>query len=282
MFENIWEFYRMEDWVKVLGIALLGLTTLNYFLLSPLSFFLCISECSLLLAFLFSFNNFEDFLKEGEKNFIGNLIDKRRLSKNLALFLCFLPLILSLIPLYINFSYVHFTLYALFAIFAFGYSAPRIRLRDVPFVDVFCNVVFYYILFFISYFYLNNSITLEAYFYLIWITFFFSTSEILHQIDHFEKDRKNKRTSTAIFLGKESTIWLFKSIFLASIVVGLAILVLYPTLRIYAVVLIGSGTLKFIYFGRKISKKTNLQKLRYNMGGMLEGIAYILLNILKL
>ena len=129
--EQVIRFYRVKDWVKSLGFCALGLTSVEFTLTSnPFLFFLGMIQAFFLFSFLFSFNDYFDHFLEKEENFIGELIEKSVLSKEKAIFLCTLPLILSLIPLFSNLSYNYLTFYLLFVTLSITYSASKIRLRN--------------------------------------------------------------------------------------------------------------------------------------------------------
>jgi len=273
---NILRFYRMKDWIKSLGFSILGL---SIFIIDPFLLFLGLIQACFLFSFLFSLNDFFDYLIYKEKNFIGNLINKSVLSKKLILLLCFLPLILSTISLIINFSISYFVFYILFIILSVEYSLPKVRLRDIPIIDVICNVLFFSLIFLQSYFFVSTKIITKLYFFLFWIIFYIFSHEIIHQISHFEKDKKSGRISTVILLGKERSIYILKFSFLLPVVFGILVYTLFVDLKLFASIMVLSNLLRFFYI-RNFNKKLDFEKSRNNLGGVFEGFAYFILNII--
>ena len=280
LLKGILSFYRVRDWIKNLGFLFISLTIG----VSPseilLLFCLGIVQGIFLFSFLFSFNDFGDHIVNNEKNFIGYLMDNAILSKNIILFLYSLPLILSTIPLIFNTSMNYLIFYGLFIIISIAYSAPRIRLRDLPIIDIICNVLIFTSAFFLSYFFVNPNLVLKTYFFLLWVSLYVFSHEILHQISDFEKDRKSGRNSTIIRLGKKKSISFFKFTISISLMSGLVIFFAYPTLRILSGIMILFSSIRFFYFLR-FDEKSDFRRSRNRLDGIIEGSLYFILNLLK-
>lgn len=280
MYKNILSFYRINDWVKSIGFCILGLTATKFLqIINPFLFFIGILQSCFLFSFLFSLNDFFDYIIHKEKNFIGKIIDKSILSKNFVLLLCFLPLLPSITILYLNSSESYLITLLLFIILSISYSLPKIRLRDIPIIDVICNVLFFSLIFLQSYFFVNDIIIPKVYFLLFWIVLYSFSHEILHQISHFEMDKRSGRTSTTILLGKKESIVLFKYSLLLP-VLGILFYFLFHGFEVFVGVMILFALMRFFYV-LKLNEKSDFKKLRNKLGGILEGGLYLILNILE-
>jgi 4-hydroxybenzoate polyprenyltransferase len=274
---NLIKLYRAKDWIKSLGFCLLGLN-LGFVQYPPL-LFLGLIQSILLFSFLFSFNDFFDYIIHKEKNYIGKIIAESILPKELVFLLCLLPLILSVIPLFLKFSVEYIILYSLFITLSISYSLPKVRLRDIPFIDIICNVFFFSLIFLQSYFFLNSIATPKVYFLLFWIIFYIFSHEILHQIYHFNRDRESGRLTTAILLRKKRSINLLKFSFLLPIIFGVLVYSSFPNLEIFAVIMILFSFLRFFYI-YSFNEKSDFKKLRNGLYGIFEGGLYFILNFL--
>jgi len=270
-------FYRAKNWGKALGLCLFGLTAGGFIITAnPFLFFVNVLQSIFLFSFLFSFHDLNDFIVENKKYLIGNLISKSTVPIKAIFFLCSLPLILSIFPLFLNFSVKYLVCYLAFLLLAIFYSLPRIRLGDIPFVDTACIILLFSLIFLQSYFYVNQAITSKFYFFILWIICYYLSLEILHQLSHFENDIN----STARILGKRKSISFFKLSFLASSVVSVIICIFFNELRLYAILMLLFGIFRYV-FVHKIDEKENFEKLRNRMGGFIEGVIYVIFNILK-
>jgi len=267
------ELYRVKNWVKSLGICILGLSALNFAIASnPYMFLLGLAQTFLLFSFLYSLDDFNDYIVEGEKNFIGDLIKNSRISKKPAFALCILPLLLSIYIMVVNFSTNYFIFYIIFVVFSFLYSMPKVRLGDIPIVDAICNIIFFSCIFLLSYFFVNTIMTTKAYFFLIWISIYIFSLEILHQLAHFNKDK----ISTVKVLGRGKSLAVLKTSFFVSILIGIFFFIMAPELRVFSIVMSVFGSIRFLYVS-KMNEKTHFEKFRNKMGGILEGGIYFAL-----
>ena len=275
---EILSFYRVRDWIKSLGFCLLGLiTSKKFFLTDTITFFLGILQALFLFSFLFSFNDFWDHMEEGEKNKVGELIKK--FGKKKVFTICILPLLLSLIPLILNFSTTYLVYYSAFIFFSVIYSIPKVRLRNIPFVDIASNISIFTLIFLQSYFFVNQRLTLKAYFFLSWIALYIFSQEILHQISHLSKDRAHERETTISILGLRKSLLLLRFSVLLQALAGILILMTYRALLIYGIVMFSFGFFRFIY-SCKFGYKTNFEKVRDKMRGIEEGSIYLAFSLL--
>jgi len=278
MLKDILNFYRMNSWIKSLGLCLLGLTAKEIVILSnPLLFVLGVVQACFLFSFMYSFHDLSDYISEKRGHFIGNLIKKSILSKKLAFVFSMVPLILSIVILISNFSLNYLIVYLTFIIAVILYAAPKIRLGDIPIVDVVFNILMFSLILLQSYFFVNDLINQKMLFFLIWTIFYIFSLEIIHQISHFKEDKR----STAKFLGLKKSMDLLKMSFLISATFGVFIFISSPSLMIYSLIMIIGSFIRFFYILR-INQKADFGRLRNRLGGILEGSLYFILNILGL
>lgn len=270
---KIFSFYRIRDWIKSLGFSIIGLSILSK---NPFLFFIGLIQSCFLYSFLFSINDFFDYSIKKEKNYIENLITKKLINKNLALLLCFLPLILSIIPLILNFSFYYLIFYTMFVFFSLVYSIPKIRLRDIAVVDIFCNILFFCLIFIQLYFFVNSKVDSKLYFFLFWIIFYIFSQELIHQLSHFKNDKITGRTSTVILLNKRKSRNILKISFILPIIFGILVYLLLKELELFAIVMIFFNIMRFLYV-YKFNENSDFNELRNELGGTIEGIIYFIL-----
>ena len=270
------EFYRVKNWIKITGLSILGLTssviTTNISIL-----FMGVLQSIFLLSFLFAYHDYNDYLVENKNYPIGKLIRKSISNKKTVLVLVLLPLVLSLLPLVLNFSVGYGIFYLIFVILSIGYSSPKIRLGDIPVVDTLVVISLYSLIFIQSFFFTNTMINEKFYFLLLWSISFYFLTEFLHQLSHY----KNDVNSTVKFLGNKKAISILKYSLFIPIFGSIAFYLLFPELKYYCIIMLLSGSIRYIYLMKKI-EKTNFEELRHKMGGFIEGMIYLFLNIFNL
>lgn len=266
----LWKIYRFDDWIKTFGITLLGLM-LAKVVLNPITFLFGILQSLLLFAFVFVFDDFNDFFVEKHHTFIGNLLKKKIISFRQSLVLVLLPLFVSFIVSLIFFSEKYFIIYILFLFFAITYSAPKIRMDDKPFIDLVYNILIFTLLFLQSIFFVQNNFSDADLIFLIWIGGYILSTELIHQLSH----RKNDATSTAKFLGVPRTILCAQLSFLLMAIVGIFLFFKFPNLRIFTIGISIFSFARFLY-SRRFSSKTDFGKMR-NMWGWFEGLVYLVI-----
>lgn len=271
------EFYRIKDWIKNLGIFLLAFATVSFKGLT-ISHILILAYGGLLFSYAFSINNYYDSLLANEKNFITFLVNKKKVSRRMVFALCILPLAPLLVFIFLLQS-ILFALFSLFLIFlATIYSAPPLRLRDKPFFDVCINSVFFPLFYtqtilFFSYF------SLEALMLTIILVFNFGLYELIHQMCHFDADKKTGRITTAIKMGSGTTILIIKYMPLVFIFSILPFLLVGN--RKISTLLLGTWSFNLfrVYQFRNLSVNSSFKKLRSNVF-LGEGIYYLIVNLI--
>ncbi|MEM5832120.1 MAG: UbiA family prenyltransferase [Candidatus Aenigmatarchaeota archaeon] len=267
--KHLIEFYRIKDWFKILGYPLIGLLLAN----SDIEIFIVnIIISALGLAYCFSINDYWDHLKEGEKNYVGKIIETQ--GKKKVLFACFFPFFLCL-PLLLLIKSYPLIIFLCFMLLASIYSMPPIRLRNKPILDLIMNSLMFPCLFAFSFFDSFNSLTTFIFFFINFIYYFF-VSELIHQMAHYKKDKSCGRTTTLILLGKKKTLYflkivpifplLFSSYFLFSLDIEIIT---------FAMISIVTNLMRIKKF-KKLTLKTDFCELRTKIYGLEEGISYFL------
>lgn len=219
---SILRFYRILGWKeKMTGLGALGYAIFGYilakkFYLLPFIFDLLVVFFGTLFAF--SINNYYDWQCQGEKNFIGENIEKGKISKNLALFFCFLPAFLGLFILGIALKFnlistLSASLLSFLFLLTFFYAFPPLRLKEKKFFGFFA-VPLGNLLIFLQGFFLFGRLYLN--FILLTVLFFFFEIyiEILHVLDDSLMAKEYKKLSSQKALKLLKIVPLF-SIFLS-------------------------------------------------------------------
>lgn len=271
MIKQIIKIYRVDNWIKTFGICVLGLL-MNKSVANFSIFLIGMLQSFMLFSFLYVFDDFNDFLVEKRKKYIGKLVSEGKVSFRFSWFLVLIPLSISLFISLLFYSPNYFTVYLIFIFFVSAYSMPKIRMGDKPFFDVIFNIIFFSLLFIQAILFSNNGISENALFLLLWFGSYVFSLELIHELAHFSKDS----SSSARTLGKEATIKMVKASFLAVVLVGIFLLIKFPELKLPALILTISASTRLVYF-RNLTTKTDFNKIRNRMGGLLEGIAYAII-----
>jgi 4-hydroxybenzoate polyprenyltransferase len=277
---NLYKFYRVRDWIKNLGIVLIGtLFSGNFNWFNAL---LIGAAVSCTLAHTFSINDFYDFELASEKNYLGKKIIRKKVSKNKTILFSFIPLfLLFLLSLFLSLTI--FLLLFLFLILADVYSCPPFRLKNnwvlSLIINSFCLGT---ILFFVGYFSMTTIITTKAiYFSLIFFSYIlFST--LIHQLDHLKKDIKARVKSFPNLFGIRKTIF-----FLLIIEVLVIIFSFFLFIMDFHQNFIFVGTFIFNIFRilkiqRLSVKKISFSILRKEVYGIYEGLFYVIFLSIKI
>jgi 4-hydroxybenzoate polyprenyltransferase len=263
------KFYRVSDWIKVLGLVLIPCILFKASITDTLKL---IFITSLLLAYGFSINDFFDFKLRGEKNLVAEMYKKK---KHTTLLMLILPPLLSLYFSFFIFSMSFSLLLFLLAfIICYVYSAPQVRLRDRKILDILSNSMFI-LIFCYSYFYFTQSISLIFLFFLILYINYFLVSEIIHELSHWKRDKSSGRVSTVIWLGEEASLAFAKLIIISGIIVSLIFYFFFSSY--FKILPIVSILFSFFRLMRIKSWKYPFYKLRTKIFGSEEGILYIIL-----
>lgn len=273
LLNNVWKFYRVKDWIKNLGIVVIGLVLAGS--LDIRIFLVILTHTSFLLAHSFSINDFYDFKLMKEANYISKKI-KKGTSEQRILAFTLLPLFgILATSLFLPFNSLMFTL--LFILFFNMYSCPPLRLKRNWFFSLFINsLCIGAFLFLISYFSAAGSLTNKAVMLVvIFFNYIFST-ELIHQISHMKKDKKARIRSFPNAYGIKNSLKLFQ--LSQSIVVIMSLYLLYVDFYLYTIFI---GTIVFS-LSRILKvrgfylKRTNFKKMRNRMYGLYEGLYYLI------
>jgi len=277
---NLYKLYRIEDWIKNLGIVLIGtLFSGNFNLINTL---LVGISVSCILAHTFSINDFYDFELTSEKNYLGKEIIRKKLSKNKAIIFSILPIfLLFFLSLFLS-QEVLFLIF-LFLIIADIYNCPPFRLKNNWFLNLIINsFCLGTILFFIGYLSMTTIITIKTFAFSLIFFSYILFSTLIHQLSHLKKDIAAKVSSFPNLFGVRKTIFLLLFIEASVIAFSLFLLIIdfYQNL-------IFLGTFIFNFFMivkiQQINiKKINFSELREKVYGISEGLFYLIFLSIKI
>lgn len=190
-------YYRMKDWRAYFGLVVLGFVLAQGFLSPPLEISLFFIICLLLLAFGFSVNNFFDIKEDKEKGEIKNFLIQNR--KNF-----FLSVSPGLLALFLSayFGKYVFLFVLLAGLIGFFYSAPPLRTKSRPFLDLISHGLFAGALIFLFPFLTFNS-KLTSFHYLIAFSVFYLSVmlETRNHLEDYESDSRAGLKTTVCFIG---------------------------------------------------------------------------------
>jgi len=258
------KFYRVRDWIKNLGIPLVGILSTR---LDLFSIFFSLILSSLCLAYAFSINNFYD---------MKNIRNKKGF-----LILSIIPLIISfIISFFFSMEMLLFTLG--FTILYTLYSMNPIRLKKHWIfsltINTFCLGV---LLLLIGLYSVSNTLSLISFTFLMIYSSFILTSEIIHQIAHVEEDKKERINSFPIAFGIKNSLKLVKFIQLLLLVFLLFVIFSNPKINFIFFPTIIFCFLRFVKINSLNLNDVNFSKLRTKMYGLQEGTSYVIILILK-
>lgn len=273
------KFYRVKDWIKNLGVPIIGFLITSQI---NTNLFLIIFATSLILSYAYSINNLFDFLIDGEKNYIYYL-SKKKISKRKLMLLCFLPFLL--------FFLIYFYLPTWSSILGFFcfllsslYSFPKVRLKNYWLPSLLVNSLGLGILLFLfGFFFGNTKITVDSIIFMVIFFLHVLSLDIIHKIAHRKMDKKfGIKTFPQIFGIRKSLQCI---IYLQLIVILVCLLTfLYRPLK-YSIFL-GSILFSSLKIRRILKCLRNPYKIDYNalrnkMYGMWEGIFYIIFLLMR-
>lgn len=199
--QSLIKYYRMKDWRAYLGLSVFGFVVAKGFLFPLLDIVIFFLIWGLLLAFGFSINNFFDIKEDREKGEIKNLVVQNK--KNFLLSLS--PGIIALfLSIYFGLKVSLFVLVA--SLIGFFYSAPPLRMKSRPFLDLLSHGLFAGALIFLFPL-LIFSQKLTLFHYLIALSIFY-LSVMLEMRNHWEDYQSDFRAglkTTACFLGYKNS-----------------------------------------------------------------------------
>jgi 4-hydroxybenzoate polyprenyltransferase len=197
--KKIFSFYRIKDWRAYFLWGIFGFLLAKGFLHSFFEIFLYFLSGSLFLAFGFSVNDFFD-KKENFNKGIGVLNNNKR-----NLFFSILPGIFGILICFLRDE--NLFLFSLLALFlGFFYSAPPLRFKSRPFLDLISHGLFAGSLIIIyPFFFFNEKFTF--FHFLIALSFFYLSVmfEMRNHLEDYDSDFKAGVRTTACYLGYENS-----------------------------------------------------------------------------
>jgi len=196
-FKSFLKYYRMRDWRAYFGLSVLGFVVAKGFLAPPLDILLFSIMVVLLLAFGFSVNNFFDIKEDKEKGEVKNLLVQNK--KNFLFSVS--PGILALfLSSYFGAEIFLFVLVA--GLIGFFYSAPPLRMKSKPFLDLISHGLFAGALIFLFPFLVFSS-KLTTFHYLVTFSVFYLSVmlETRNHLEDYQSDFRAGLQTTVCSLG---------------------------------------------------------------------------------
>jgi len=268
---DLLNFYRVGDWIKVLGLVLIGyFAATSYF---EFSLIIHLIAASLSMAFARALNNYYDTKIQKEKNYVDYV--SKEIGSAKTLFLCFLPLILLIffIKFYLS-SFLSLSVLLLAIALAYVYSAPPFRFRNKTFIELPINVIggICAFAFVFLYYSLPN---LLFYFFIFSIGWYYFIAECLHQLGDFKKDKKVRRITTAIKLGKVKFLNMLKATSFFAFIISSIFLYKFIDTK-FLVLPIIFIIINFMRMLKILKLKSDFDKIRTKIYGVEEGLLYLL------
>ena len=180
------DYFRVKDWLHILGIPTLGFVYNSNFNLLSAEFVSILLLSSLGLAFGYSFDaNYNKFKSKSK-------------------------LLPSLMPLIAGLIYASFLNAAIFllsviaALIMTAYVIPPFRFKGIPILVTISNSAGFSLLFLVGYAILSN-LNADALLLAIFIGIAAFPIQLVHEIAHFSRDKKNGLITTPIKFGKKFT-----------------------------------------------------------------------------
>lgn len=205
-FKSLLKYYRAKDWRAYFALGLFGFFISRGFLFSLLDILLFFTIGILLLAFGFSINNFFDIREDREKGQVKNLLIQNKRN----FFFSFSPGILALfLSAYFGKEVFLFILIA--GLIGFFYSAPPLRMKSRPFLDLISHGLFAGALIFL-FPVLVFAPQLTSFHYLVALSVFYlsATIEMRNHLEDYQSDLRASLKTTVCFLGFKNSEILLK------------------------------------------------------------------------
>jgi 4-hydroxybenzoate polyprenyltransferase len=196
------KYYRIKDWRGYFSLIVFGFVVAKGFLFPILEILLFFGISVLLLAFGFSVNNFFDVKEDREKGEKTNLLIQNK--KNFLF--STLPGILALfLASYFGLKIFLFVLAA--SLIGFFYSAPPLRMKSKPFLDLISHGLFAGALLFIFPL-LIFSPKMSLFHYLTAFSIFYLSAmlEIRNHLEDYQSDLRAGLKTTVCSLGYENSV----------------------------------------------------------------------------
>jgi len=206
------KFYRMKDWRAYFSLGFLGFIVAQGYAAQPLDIIIFVSVVILLLAFGFSVNNFFDIKEDNLKIDERSLVSRSRLARTKEIkklliqnkktfFLSTLPGVLAIF-LSTYFGKGIFLFILISALIGFFYSAPPLRLKSRPFLDLISHGFFAgALIFFFPLLVFKQEMTIFHYSVAFSIFYLSVMLEMRNHWEDYGSDFQAGLRTTACFLG---------------------------------------------------------------------------------
>ncbi len=203
-FKSIFRYYRVKDWRAYLALGAFGFFVARGFLFPLFDIIRFLIILILLLAFGFSVNNFFDTKEDQEKG-------KTILIKNKKNFLFSVwPGILALL-ISTSFGLKVFLFVLIASLIGFFYSAPPLRMKSRPFLDLISHGLFAgALIFFFPILAFRSQTTLFHYLVAFSIFYLSVTLEMRNHLEDYQSDLRAGLKTTVCFLGYKNSEVLLK------------------------------------------------------------------------
>lgn len=274
---NLFEFYRVDVWIRNLGITLVAIFTLDFI---PNIFYALITLVQILLiqAYSFPMNNYFDYKVRGERNYIGEQL-KYGVDEKLVLFLCLLPLLLLLPTLLFLNKFLILLIFYIVFFFLYDFSGFRLKNHYLPsiLINSFCLGLIPYAYPYLS---LTNEISVKGIIFSLIFFCYMAFHEVVHQIAHMRMD---KIKSLPQVVGIKKSVEISKLFLLIPIILSLLAIYLDPVRNSIFIVTILFSTVRIFKLSRiKFNIKT-FQGIRNRWDKFYsfhEGVLYIFYSLL--
>lgn len=196
--------FRIDDWLHVLGIPLLGLVYASEKVFSFRLILLSIVVSSLYLAHGYAINEVFDTLDPDDRPRRDAVLkDRPRFTH--ALLVAFIPFLFNLLFASLL-SVQTVTIVIIGMLLSYLYSGYPMRLKKIPVIELFCNAAGFCLLFLIGYSAVRP-LTLDAIEIGILFLILFIPLQLIHELAHFENDKEHKVYTTVAKYGIKKSVY---------------------------------------------------------------------------
>ena len=269
-FDNI----RIFEWRAFMGMAIFGYfigTKIQSLLNNLFLFYQFVITISLYLAFSFAINNCYDI--EGDK--LGEMISKNpvasgKLSKSEGILQSFIIAFLGIFLSFYWFDRFSAIIYCLMTFLSWGYSAPPLRMKSTPLIDVLSHGLFFGSLLVLYGINISGTIRVHDYYLLGSIFVFSLILQLRNHIEDFKEDSAAGVQTTVTKLGINYSKKILLSLYLTHVLIVTAFLNLVNG---WSVTFFLIGIIVSIIFVR-FRKEDYFNYLKY--GDLFTAVAYII------
>jgi 4-hydroxybenzoate polyprenyltransferase len=271
MLFDLKKFYKVNTWIKNLGIGIVGILSAT---LNPNLFYslLILLQLSLLQMHSFSMNDYFDFKVWKERNYIGELIRKKKIKENIAIFLTLLPLVfLSFILFFLKSPYSFFPALYVFIFFLYQSSFFRFKNHWISYL-ILTPTGLGIILYLYPHLFFSNSLTDKSIVFSIIFFSYVAFHEMIHMIAHMQKDKI--RTLPHV-IGRKRTLEFSLIFLIIPSIVAIIVLLFNPLANLIFIGTLFFSILRILKIKSLDINKTNFEEIRNKFYGVHEGIYYI-------